>query len=163
MVDSRRQSQMVGVTSGEFMRRTLIAIAAGSSLLAPASVAAAAGPAAWVQRILAEYDSIQKKQGWAPEGETRPGTLASGGEARLDFALAGGTRYRFVVVCESACGAGEVELLDPAGARVGAPGALVEMPKIEAAPAVAGTYSLRVAMTDCAAATCAWSARLYAR
>lgn len=126
------------------------------------TASAATDPAAWVKRILAEYDQIQVKQGWAPQGEARPGALASGKEARLDFALAPGA-YRFVVLCESACGAGEVELLDPSGARVGGPGVLVEMPKIDAAPAAAGTYVLRVAMTDCAAAECAWSARVYAK
>jgi hypothetical protein len=133
------------------------------ALLAAAQAASAAtDPAAWVRRILAEYDSIQIRQGWAPQGELRPGALASGKEAKLDFALAPGT-YRFVVVCESACGAGDVELLDAAGARVGEPGVLVEMPKIEAVATAAGTYSLRVAMTDCASAQCAWSARLYAK
>ena len=138
----------------------------GMALLAAATAAvpasAAADPAAWVRRILAEYDSIQVTQGWAPQGPARPGALATGEEARLDFALAPGA-YRFVVVCESACGAGEVELFDPAGARIGGPGVLVEMPKIEAAPAAAGTYTLRVSMTDCASTTCAWSARLYAK
>ena len=141
------------------MRKEAMALA----LLAAAGTASAAtDPAAWVKRILAEYDSIQVKQGWAPLGEMRPGALAGGKEARLDFALAPGT-YRFVVLCEAACGAGEVELLDPAGARVGEPGVLVEMPKIDAAPAAAGTYVLRVAMTDCASAECAWSARLYSK
>ena len=139
-------------------------IAAVLAVLAPGGGAwAKAEPAAWVSRILSEYDSIQKKQGWAPQGEARPGALATGQEARLEFELAGGAAYRFVVVCESACGAGEVELLDPAGARVGGPGVLVEMPKIEAAPAAAGNYKLRVAMTDCAAEACAFSARLYAK
>jgi hypothetical protein len=133
------------------------------ALLAAAGTASAAtDPAGWVKRILAEYDSIQIKQGWAPEGEARPGALASGKEARLVFALAPGS-YRFVVLCESACGAGKVELLDSAGARIGGPGVLVEMPKIDAAPAAAETYTLRVAMTDCASAECAWSARLYAK
>ncbi len=133
------------------------------ALLAVAGAASAAtDPAAWVKRILAEYDAIQIKQGWTPEGPVRPGALAGGKEARLDFALAPGA-YRFVVLCEAACGAGEVELLDPAGGRVGGPGVLVEMPKIEAAPAAAGTYVLRVAMTDCALDECAWSARLYAK
>lgn len=139
-----------------------IGVTALALLAAAGAASAATDPAAWVKRILAEYDSIQVKQGWAPQGEARPGALASGKEARLDFALTPGT-YRFVVLCESACGAGEVELLDPAGARVGAPGVLVEMPKIDAAPAAAGTYRLRVAMTDCASAECAWSARLYAK
>jgi hypothetical protein len=134
------------------------------ALLAVAGAASAAtDPAAWVRRILAEYDQIQSKQGWAPQGEARPGALATGEEAKLEFDLAGGAAYRFVVVCESACGAGEVELLDPAGARVGEPGALVEMPKLPAAPAAAGRYRLRIAMTDCATAACAWSARLYAK
>lgn len=137
------------------MALTLLAVAGAAS--------AAADPATWVKRILAEYDAIQQKQGWAPQGEARPGALATGEEARLDFVLAGGVAYRFVVVCESACGAGEVELLDPAGARVGEPGVLVEMPKLPAAPAAAGSYKLRIAMTDCAAAACAWSARLYAK
>jgi hypothetical protein len=142
------------------MRRVAMAVA----LLAMAGAASAkTDPATWVKRILAEYDAIQKKQGWAPEGEARPGALPTGGEARAEFALAGGSAYRFVVICESACGAGEVELLDPAGARVGGPGVLVEMPKLEAAPAAAGTYTLRVAMTDCADETCAWSARLYSK
>ena len=146
------------------MRKPLIAIAAASALAAAAGAALAkTEPATWVKRILSEMDSIQKKNGYAPEGEARPGTLATGGEARLDFALAAGPAYRFVIVCESACGAGEVELLDPAGARVGDPGVLVNMPKLEVAPTAAGTYILRVAMTDCAAASCAFSARLYAR
>jgi hypothetical protein len=145
------------------MRRIMIALAAASALPAPAAGWARLDPATWVKRVLGEYDAIQKKQGYSPEGPARPGALASGGETRLDFALAPGSAYRFVVICESACGAGEVELLDPAGARVGEPKALVEMPRFEAAPAAAGQYSLRVAMTDCAAATCAWSARLYAR
>ena len=137
--------------------------AMGLALLALAGTASAAtDPAAWVRRILAEYDGIQIRQGWMPQGEARAAALAPGKEARLDFALAPGA-YRFVVLCESACGAGEVELLDPAGARVGELGVLVEMPKIEAAPAAAGTYTLRVAMTDCASAECVWSARLYAR
>jgi hypothetical protein len=131
-----------------------------AAMAVPAS--AATDPAAWVKRILAEYDAIQVRQGWAPQGEARPGALAAGKEARLDFELAPGS-YRFVVLCESACGAGEVELLDPAGVPVGGPGVLVEMPKIDAAPAAAGTYTLRVTMTDCASPTCAWSARLYSR
>jgi hypothetical protein len=116
-----------------------------------------------VNRILAEWDAIQKKEGWAPAGEVRPGALASGAEARLEYPLSAGAAYRFVVVCEPACGAGDVELLDPAGARVGDPKPLVEMPKLEAAPAAAGTYALRIAMTDCGPAACAWAARLYAR
>lgn len=134
------------------------------TLLAVAGAASAAtDPAAWVRRILFEMDAIQQKQGWAPQGEARPGALASGEEARLDFPLAAGIAYRFVVVCESACGAGEVELLDPAGVRVGEPGVLVELPKLPAAPAAAGSYKLRVAMTDCASEACVWSARLYAK
>ena len=138
-------------------------MSAAAAMAAAGAASAKTDPATWVKRILVEMDSIQRKVGFAPEGEARPGMLATGGEARLDFALAAGTAYRFVVLCESACGAGEVELLDPAGARVGGPGVLVEMPKIEAAPPAAGTYVLRVAMTDCAAATCAWAARLYAK
>jgi hypothetical protein len=146
------------------MRKSVQAFAALATLLAPAGMASArADPATWVARILVEMDAIQRKQGWAGEGEARPGALATGGEARLEFPLAAGASYRFVVVCESACAAGEVELLDPAGTRVAGPGVLVEMPKLEAAPAAAGTYVLRVAMTDCAAETCAWSARLYAK
>lgn len=127
-----------------------------------APVSAATDPAAWLARIVVEMDEIQSKQGWMPQGEARPGRLASGTETRLDYALAPGA-YRFVVICEAACGAGEVELLDPAGARVGGPGVLVEMPRIEAAPAAPGAYTLRVAMTDCASDQCAWSARLYAK
>lgn len=146
------------------MRKTGLILAAFAVALAPAGAARAqTRPAAWVDRILIEWDEIQRKDGWAPQGEIRPGTLASGAEARLDYPLAAGTTYRFVVVCEPGCGAGEVELLDPAGARVGDSKPLVEMPKLEAAPAAAGTYRLRVAMTDCAAATCAWSARLYSK
>ncbi len=139
-------------------------MAAAWAMLLPADGGLArTDPATWMKRILVEMDAIQRKNGYAPQGEARAGTLATGGEARLDFALAAGTAYRFVVLCESACGAGEAELLDPAGAQVGAPGVLVEMPKLEAVPATAGTYVLRIAMTDCAAATCAWSARLYAK
>lgn len=142
------------------MRRGAMALA----LLGVAGAAqAATDPASWVRRILSEYDQIQVKQGWAPQGEARPGALASGEEAIVDFDLAAGATYRFVVVCESACGAGEVELLDPSGTRVGDLGALVEMPKLPAAPTGSGRYKLRVAMTDCATAACAWSARLYAK
>ncbi|MGZ8286882.1 MAG: hypothetical protein ACXW27_12485 [Allosphingosinicella sp.] len=140
---------------------TLAALAGG--LMAAGAASAQTRPATWVNRILVEWDEIQRKDGWAPQGEIRPGTLASGAEARLDFPLAAGTTYRFVVVCEPGCGAGEVELLDPAGARIGDGKPLVEMPKLDAAPAAAGTYGLKVAMTDCAVATCAWSARLYAK
>jgi hypothetical protein len=145
------------------MRRTWMAAAAAAALAAAGAASAKTDPATWVRRILVEMDSIQNKNGYRAEGEARSGTLATGEEARLDLPLAAGTAYRLVVVCESACGAGEVELLDPAGARIAGPGVLVEMPKLEAAPAAAGTYSLRVAMTDCAAASCAWSARLYAK
>ena len=144
------------------MRISGLALAALAAWLAPAGAAwAQTERATWVHRILGEWDSIQGQDGWRPQGEARPGTLASGAEARLDYALAAGSTYRFLVVCEPGCGAGDVELLDPAGARVGEPRALVEMPKVDSAPAAAGTYTLRVAMTDCAAATCAWSARLY--
>lgn len=146
------------------MRKFGLALAAVAAGLAPAGGALAkTDPPAWVHGILLEWDSIQKKDGWVPQGGMRPGALASGAEARLDYPLAAGTTYRFVVLCEPGCGSGDVELLDPAGARVGDPKALVEMPKLEAAPAAAGTYRLRVAMTDCASATCAWSARLYAK
>lgn len=145
------------------MRRTWIAAGTAALALAAGAASARTDPATWVRRILVEMDAIQKKNGYSPEGESRPGALATGGEARLEFALAAGTAYRFVTVCESGCGAGEVELLDPAGARAAGPGVLVEMPKLEAAPAAAGTYVLRVAMTDCAAETCAFSARLYAK
>ena len=141
----------------------IITLVAASALLVPAGAASATTErATWVKRILIELDSLYRKQGWIPQGEQRPGALASGKEARLDFPLAAGA-YRFVVICEPGCGAGEVELLDPAGARIAGPGVLVEMPKLDAAPAAAGTYALRVAMTDCAAETCAWSARLYSK
>ncbi len=146
------------------MRKFGLALAAVATGLAPAGAAwAKTDPPTWVKNILVEWDSIQTKDGWRPQGEIRPGTLASGAEARLDYPLAAGVTYRFVVVCEPACGAGDVELLDPAGTRIGDPKALVEMPKLDAAPAAAGTYRLRIAMTDCAEASCAWSARLYSR
>ncbi|MET1112155.1 MAG: hypothetical protein ABWX67_11575 [Allosphingosinicella sp.] len=146
------------------MRKFSLALAAVAAGLAPAGgVSARTDAPAWVNRILVEWDAIQRKDGWVPQGEMRPGALASGAEARLDYPLAAGTIYRFVVVCEPGCGSGDVELLDPAGARIGDAKALVEMPKLEAAPAAAGTYRLRVAMTDCASAACAWSARLYAK
>jgi hypothetical protein len=141
----------------------IISLVAAAALLAPVGAASAkTDPSTWVKHILIELDSLYRKQGWVPQGDQHPGALASGKETRLDFPLAAGA-YRFVVICEPTCGSGEVELLDPAGARVGAPGVLVEMPKLDAAPAAAGTYTLRVAMTDCATATCAWSARLYAK
>jgi hypothetical protein len=144
------------------MRKVGLALAGMAAWLAASGGAwAQTDPATWVHRVLGEWDSIQAKDGWTPQGEVRPGRLASGAEARLEYRLAGGSTYRFVVVCEPSCGAGDVELFDPAGARVGEPRALVEMPKVEAAPAAAGTYVLRVAMTDCAAAACSWSARLY--
>lgn len=145
------------------MRKTFLTLAALAGGLVTAAASAETEPATWVNRILVEWDEIQTKDGWAPAGAIRPGALASGGEARLDYPLAAGTTYRFVVVCEPGCGAGDVELLDPAGARVGDPKPLVEMPKLAASPAAAGTYRLRVAMTDCAAETCAWSARLYTK
>ena len=146
------------------MRKPGLTLAALAAVLAPAAgVSAQTRAATWVNRILTEWDEIQRKDGWAPQGELRPGTLASGTEARLDYTLAAGVAYRFVVVCEPACGAGEVELLDPAGTRVGDPKPLAEMPKFDAAPAAAGTYRLRVAMTDCSVETCAWSARVYAK
>lgn len=146
------------------MRKTGLAFAGIAVWLAAAGPASAqTDPAVWVNRVLGEWDSIQAKDGWTPQGEVRPGRLASGAEARLEYPLAAGATYRLVVVCEPGCGAGDVELLDPAGARVGEPKALVEMPKVEAAPASAGTYVLRVAMTDCATAACAWSARIYVK
>jgi hypothetical protein len=154
----------VWTEGGERVRIVAMAILAAAVLVAPTgALRAKTDPGTWVSRILVELDSIQRKQGWLAQGEARPGSLASGGEAKLDYPLAAGSAYRFVVICESACGAGEVELLDPAGARVGEPRALVEMPKIEAVAATAGNYVLRVAMTDCASARCAWSARLYAK
>jgi hypothetical protein len=146
------------------MRKRLIGAAIALALIAPPAAAwAKADPATWVKNILTEWDAIQAKDGWLPQGEARPGRLASGAEARLDYSLTAGTTYRFVVVCEADCGAGDVELLDPAGARVGESRPLVEMPKLEVAPAAVGTYRLRVAMTDCALESCIWSARLYAR
>ena len=145
------------------MRSFGLALAAVAAGVAPAGGAwAKTDPATWVRRILIEWDAIQRKDGWVAQGEMRPGALASGAEARLDYPLAAGTAYRFVVVCEPGCGAGDVELLDPAGAKVGETKALVEMPRLDAAPAAAGTYRLRIAMTDCASESCAWSARLYA-
>lgn len=145
------------------MRGFGLALAALAAGLAPAGASAATDPPAWVNKILLEWDEIQRKDGWVPQGEIRPGSLASGAAASLDYPLAAATTYRIVVVCEPGCGAGDVELLDPAGARIGEAKALVEMPKLDAAPAAAGTYRLRIAMTDCASASCAWSARLYSR
>ena len=144
------------------MRKSSVTLAAlAAALTASGTASAQTAPATWVNRILVEWQEIQGKEGWAPVGEARPGALAGGAEARLEFPLAAGSSYRFVVVCEPGCGSGDVELLDPAGARVGEPKPLVEMPRIDATPAAAGTYRLRVAMTDCATASCAWSARLY--
>jgi hypothetical protein len=146
------------------MRKSILTLAALAGGLVPAGAASAkTEPATWVNRILAEWDEIQTKDGWAPTGAIRPGALANGGEARLVYPLAAGATYRFVVVCEPGCGAGDVELLDPAGARIGDPKPLVEMPKLEASAAAAGSYTLRIVMTDCAAQTCAWSARLYTK
>jgi hypothetical protein len=146
------------------MRKSYLALAAVAGALAPGGAASAkTEPAVWVNRILGEWEQIQSSEGWAAAGEIRPGTLASGGEARLVYPLAAGIDYRFVVVCEPGCGAGEVELVDPAGARVGDPKPLVEMPKLQATPAAAGNYTLRVAMTDCSGEACAWSARLYSK
>jgi hypothetical protein len=140
---------------------TLAALAAG--LAATGTASAQTAPGTWVNRILVEWQEIQRKEGWAPVGDARPGSLAGGAETRLDFQLATGPSYRFVVVCEPGCGAGDVELLDPAGARIGDPKPLVEMPRIEVTPSAGGTYRLRVAMTDCGSAACAWSAQLYSK
>jgi hypothetical protein len=145
------------------MRRSSLALAVLAAGLAPAGAVAQTKPATWVNRILTEWDAIQKKEGWVPVGPLRPGALANGAEARLEYPLTAASAYRFVVVCEPACGAGDVELLDPSGARIGDPRPLAEMPKLEAASAAAGTHTLRVAMTDCASATCAWAARLYTK
>lgn len=145
------------------MRRSSLTLAALAAGLAAGSAPAQTPPATWVNRILVEWQEIQAKEGWAPVGSARPGALASGAETRLEFPLAAGSAYRFVVICEPGCGAGEVELLDPAGARIGDSKPLVEMPRIDAAPAAAGTYRLRVAMTDCASQACAWSAQLYSK
>lgn len=146
------------------MRKLCLTLAAlGAGLAAAGTSSAQTAPATWVNRILVEWQEIQGKEGWAPVGAARPGTLAGGGEAGLEFPLAAGAVYRFVVVCEPGCGAGEVELLDPSGSRVGEVKPLVEMPRIDATPAAAGTYRLRVAMTDCASAVCAWSAQLYSK
>lgn len=144
------------------MRKSYLMLAPLAGALA-ATASAQTAPGTWVNRILVEWREIQGKEGWAPVGAARPGALAAGAEARLDFPLAAGSAYRFVVVCEPGCGAGDVELLDPAGARVGDAKPLVEMPRIEASPAAAGTYRLRVAMTDCASDSCAWSAQLYSK
>lgn len=146
------------------MRKSIVTLAALAAVLTAAGTASAqTAPAKWVNRILVEWQEIQGKEGWAPVGQARPGALAGGAEARLEFPLAAGSAYRFVVVCEPGCGAGDVELLDPAGARIGDPKPLVEMPRIEVTPAAAGTYRLRVGMTDCASAACAWSAQLYSK
>lgn len=146
------------------MRKSGLTLAAlGAGLIAAGPALAQTSPTRWVNGILAEWTEIQAKEGWAPTGAARPGALAAGAEAGLEFPLATGASYRFVVVCEPGCGAGDVELLDPAGVRVGEAKPLVEMPRIEATPAAAGTYRLRVAMTDCATATCAWSAQLYSK
>lgn len=142
---------------------TFAGLAAGLAAAASAPASAQTAPATWVNRILVEWQEIQGKEGWVPAGAARPGALAGGAETALEFPLAAGAAYRFVVVCEPGCGAGEVELLDPAGARVGEAKPLVEMPRLEATPAAAGTYRLRVAMTDCASAACAWSAQLYSK
>lgn len=146
------------------MRKSYLALTAVAGALAGGGTALAkTEPAAWVNRILVEWEEIQSSEGWAAAGEVRPGALASGGDARLAYPLAAGTDYRFVVVCEPGCGAGEVELLDPAGARVGDPKPLVEMPKLQATPSAAGNYTLHIAMTDCSGEACAWSARLYSK
>jgi hypothetical protein len=142
---------------------SLILVALAAGMIASGGASAQTRPATWVNRILVEWDEIQRKEGWVPQGEIRPGSLATGAETRLDYPLAAGATYQFVVVCEPACGAGEVELLDPDRSRVGEPKPLAEMPKLQAAPSAAGTYSLRIAMTDCSSATCAWSARIYSR
>lgn len=146
------------------MRKLCLTLAAlGAGLAAAGTSSAQTAPATWVNRILVEWQEIQGKEGWAPVGAARPGALAGGAEAGLEFPLAAGAVYRFVVVCEPGCGAGEAELLDPSGSRVGEAKPLVEMPRIDVTPAAAGTYRLRVAMTDCASAACAWSAQLYSR
>jgi hypothetical protein len=142
------------------MRKLCATLAA---FAAAGTASAQTAPASWVNRILVEWQQIQAKEGWTPVGAARPGALAGGAGTTLEFPLAAGAAYRFVVVCEPGCGSGEVELLDPAGARVAEPKPLVEMPRIEATPAAAGTYRLRVAMTDCASAACAWSAQLYSK
>src|SRR5688500_20387585 len=110
------------------MRKLGLASAVIAAWLAAAGGASAqTSSATWVNRVLGEWDAIQAKDGWTPQGEVRPGRLASGAQARLEYPLAAGAVYRFVVVCEPGCGAGDVELLDPAGARVGEPKALVEI------------------------------------
>jgi hypothetical protein len=89
----------------------MAAIGAAAVLAAPISGAwAKTDPATWVKRIVVELDAINRRQAWAPVGEARPGTLATGGEARLEFPLAAGDDYRFVVVCEPLCGAGSCSI-----------------------------------------------------
>ena len=145
------------------MRKLCLTLVALGASLAAGTASAQAGPARWVNGILAEWREIQAREGWAPAGAARPGTLAAGAEAALEFPLAAGSAYRVVVVCEPGCGAGDVELLDPAGGKVGDPKPLVEMPRFETIPAISGTYRLRVAMTDCSTGTCVWSAQLYSK
>ena len=137
--------------------------AMGLALLAAAGTASAAtDPAAWVKRILAD-DSIQINQGWAPQGEPRPAASWPAARTRGSISRLTSRHLPLRRPVRSGLRGRRGRAARPGQRRVGEPGVLVEMPKIEASPVAAGTYSLRVAMTDCASDECAWSARLYAK
>lgn len=75
--------------------------------------------------------------------------------------MAAGKPYLIFAVCDGDCKVVDLTLLDSAGAEIKTDTDSGDFPVLDFTPTTAGTFTVRIKMTDCALAPCYAGARVY--
>ncbi len=149
------------------MKRTLAALAA---IIAAACLCCAG---AWAQtpnpharelaRQLAGPEMRLRELGFARVAGPISGAAPAGAAAHFPMTLRAAEVYAVLGVCEGACAAMDVRIIDPAGAVLSERAVTRAPPAFVVRPTRTGAHRIEVRMDECAAQTCAFAFNIYGR
>ena len=118
--------------------------------------------AAWAMTVT-DRDGEMAKQGFAPHGETIPGSLRDDGRAEHVLRLEPGVEYRVAGACDQTCEDMDLELVTSDGTSLAEDVAPDPLPTLPVTVETAEVATLRVHMRGCSASPCEYRIRLYGR
>lgn len=111
---------------------------------------------------LATAAQVSRNQGLSATGWSQRGTLGEGATAGFTLRLDAGRSYQLVGAC-GGCSDMDLQLLDAAGREADKDDLPDETPVVLVKPGKTQNYTLRVTMSGCASASCAWGVAAYSK
>jgi len=124
---------------------------------------AAAVQASEVESMLGVATRAYAQKGYAPAGWEKFGTLANATDLRVTIALKPGKSYQIVAACDKKCSDLDLQLFDAAGKEVDFDAQDDDFPIVAANAGIVQPYTLRIVMSACSQASCAFGAKAFVK